>query len=91
MQVLLTEDEYNDLKALARRGEDLANRVVALSAAKDRMATIIKEQWGCIYEDSKIGGGYCGDCPLSRLRNHEFYHPVGTDNALCDLKQRYSK
>lgn len=75
MQYLLTEAEYNDLKAkkhqfITSEKEEL-QKICTLAAnhipvAHDWSDDKTPRPWGCIL-DKDTNPGYCDDCPVARL------------------------
>ena len=79
MQILLTEAEYNELKAQKRE------QIAASKAELQRLCTLAAQHipvpldfsevttprpWGCILGPREQDPGYCDDCPVDSICPH---------------------
>ncbi len=78
MQYILTQAEYDELKAVKKKTEELEKKELQEICIKAAMyipvkiewsngATRVEHPWGCILGPSKQNPMCCDDCPVQKL------------------------
>lgn len=87
LQYLLSEDEYNNLKARAVDSADYEKLRIAADVLRGEV--LCKHDVACVYDKTTRKSRrllYCDDCPIQRL-----VKDLGIRKAMCPLEWEFSQ